>query len=436
MRKFPKRRKKSLLPDLPVALTGRAWIYPPLVIAALIFAQALKMPLSYMIFIFVLITPLGAAFQLILGALYIRTSARAESDSIEKRTPVSFSVITSNECIFPFPFIEAELLVPDERGAKCISKRVGFSLAPFSGCEIKRTAEFAFRGVYSVGLKQLWLYDSFRIVKMRLKRENYADIFVLPRRYELPPKDLSSESDRNTQNVTRLRGSDNTESSDIRSYIKGDSLKSIHWKLTSKSQDLIVKDFSKNTGNSVYIFCDLEPHYSRMEPDSIKQVLRPQPEYTNIIDNLNSDLVVEHCLAAALRELRIFNNVTLLWLEAGENGNIRPKTYKISCIAEYEAAFRELAAAPLVYCAKHPTMLSNLVSDDDSPTFIFVTAFLDSASTSEYISIATARRTPGMQAAELIYCSDSTLYVKDAETERIIREHIALLSAHMEVSTN
>lgn len=440
MRRLPKRQTKFKLPakhiSPPIAFTGRVWMYPLLLISSLIFAQALKMPLSYMIFIFVIIMPLGAALQLALAAAFIRTSAQAESNTVEKRSPVSFSVIASNECLFPFPFIEVELLVPDKRGAKCVPKRAGFSLAPFSDCEIRRTAEFAFRGVYSVGLKQLWVYDCFRIVKLRLKCDNYAEIFVLPRRYELPPKPLPSESDQNTQSVIRLRGSDNTELSDIRSYIKGDSLKSIHWKLSSKAQELIVKDFSKNSGNSVYIFCDLEPHYSRAAAEQAQISPLPLPEYADIIDNLNADLVVEHCLGATLRELRIFNTVTLLWLTEGENGNIRPNTHTISSLAAFDSAFRELAAAPLADCKKQPTLLSSLISDDDSSTLIFVTAHLDNAAAGEYISLASSHRNLGAKAVELIFCSDATLYIPDADSERLHTERISELSPHMEVSEN
>lgn len=429
MRK-PQRTERQ--PKFPLSVTARFWIYPILIIASLIFAQALKMPVSYMIFIFVLLLPVGIAAQLILAACFIHTSVRASSEAVEKRTSVSVFCIISNSCPLPFPFIEAELLTPDERGARCVPGRVGFSLAPLSGCELQRSAEFAFRGEYGVGLSRLWVYDCFRMVKLRLKCENYAKILVYPRRYELPPKPLSGESERTAQITIRQRGSDNTELSDIRNYIKGDSLKSIHWKLSSKSQELIVKDYSRNAGNSVYIICDLEPHYAA-DPEA--QPRRPLPEYADIIDNLNSDLVVEHCLAAAMRELRALNTVKLLWFET-VRGIASPASCTISSLADFDAAFRRFASAPLAARADQPSLLASLITDRGDSSLIFVTSCLDAAAMSQYVSLAAANRGMGAKNIEFMYCADDSFYIPDPEAERCVGERLAELAAVMELTAD
>ncbi|MCI8387541.1 MAG: DUF58 domain-containing protein [Clostridiales bacterium] len=434
LKKRSVKRTKKAKPriNLPISFTMRAWMYPVIVIAALFLAQSLKLPISNMVFLFVLLLPLGTALQLIAAALAIHISVNTDSEAVQKRTPVSVSFIISNSCPLPFPFIEAEMLLPDERGAKCVPNHVGFTLIPLSGCEIRRAAKFAFRGVYSVGLTRLCIYDCFRMVKLNLNFNRYSDIFVIPRRYELPPKPLSSESEQSTQTVVRQSGQDNTELSDIRAYINGDSLKSIHWKLSSKSQDLIVKDFSRNTGNSVYIICDLEPHY-RNDPDA--QLRKPLPEYEDIIDNLNSDLVVEKCLAAALRELRALNTVNLLWFELSKDGAV-PVSCTMTSTADLEACFRRFASAPLVETDKQSHKLASLIPAADGSSLIFVTSCIDSIAVEDYTMLAAANRSLGAKTVELMYCIDESLYLQDPEAEREQGSRLHKLSSGMELTLN
>lgn len=71
---------------LSVSLTKRAVLIPVLIIAALIFAQSLKLPVSYMVFIFTLLFPIMPAIHLIFAALFIRTSVRVQVDTAEKNT--------------------------------------------------------------------------------------------------------------------------------------------------------------------------------------------------------------------------------------------------------------------------------------------------------------------------------------------------------------
>jgi electron transport complex protein RnfG len=59
---------------------------------------------------------------------------------------------------------------------------------------------------------------------------------------------------------------DKLEVSDIRDYRNGDSLKSIHWKLSSKSETFIVKDYNTGTSNQTVVFCDLTPHFPDEPP--------------------------------------------------------------------------------------------------------------------------------------------------------------------------
>ncbi|MDP4181678.1 MAG: DUF58 domain-containing protein [Bacillota bacterium] len=60
-----------------------------------------------------------------------------------------------------------------------------------------------------------------------------------------------------TNSILNNKFEDMTTISDIRNYAYGDSLKKIHWKLTAKSNNLMVKNFQSTTETSALIFLDL-----------------------------------------------------------------------------------------------------------------------------------------------------------------------------------
>jgi hypothetical protein len=213
------------------------------------------------------------------------------------------------------------------------------------------------------------------------------------------------------QHVLRLKGSDNTELSDIRTYISGDSLKSIHWKLSSKSEDLIVKDYSRNKGTSVCILCDLEPHFAKL--GETQPPLSPRPEYAEIIDMLSTDLVVETCIASALRELKAGNEVTLMWMADGA-----PTSAVLHSMTDFNAVYRRFATAPLDSHGKQLSLLASTRSEAETASLILVTAYLDTASVSEYTTLAILTSGGGNRPPELLYCADKELFTEDSSAEK------------------
>lgn len=426
-----------------LSLTARAWIYPVLLVVTLIFAQTLKQPVSHMIFVFVLLMPIGIALQFIAAVLSIRVSVRCGAETAEKNTPVSYRFITSNDGPVPFPFIEALLTVPDERGARCTEESVGLSLAPLSGCEVEREAEFAFRGVYEIGLSDMWVYDFFRMARIRLDNRFVTRLFVMPRRFELPPQSGFSDSENVTDTSVTRTGNDDTEPTDLRAYVKGDSLKHIHWKLSSKSEDMIVKDFAHSNGDRVYIICDLGTRYEncrKLAEEAKKQPDKPSPEplltplagYDDIMDQLNSDLVVENALAAAKRELRAGNTVSLVWLEE-RGGEPCPRTALMTGAADFENAFRVFATAPLTRFDGQIKMLASLIPDIDSSNVIMVTSCLGTSDADDFMTVASGQHGGG-GSSELILCVDESLYVTDDEAAENVADRAARISAVMRLT--
>ncbi len=67
---------------------------------------------------------------------------------------------------------------------------------------------------------------------------------------------VNAPSDLPSNNTQTVKGIESSESNRIREYRAGDSLKHVHWKLSSKVSELQVNEYKPNEGRNVYVFCD------------------------------------------------------------------------------------------------------------------------------------------------------------------------------------
>ena len=247
-------------------VTPRFSSYVILFVVALVFTQALLSKVSNIFFWFIFLLPVVLLVYTLIARASLSVSMLCDSVTTEKNTPYTYEFSIDNRSIFALPFVEAQVSIPQSNAVRCTERTVRISMAPLTGYRMKNTVSFRFRGTYDIGVKCFYVYDFFRIFRARLDVENLTTVYVLPRRLNLDETAAHSISDDTARTVRSPLVVDKLEVSDIRDYRNGDSLKSIHWKLSSKSETFIVKDYNTGTSNQTVVFCDLTPHFPDEPP--------------------------------------------------------------------------------------------------------------------------------------------------------------------------
>ena len=326
------------------------WLYLILIAFALVFTQVLLSPISGVIFLFVLFLPILSLLYLLIEVLCVKLYLNVSAQEAEKHSPVDFSLTLSNESPLPYPFVEAVITVPSDDAVRCISQKTKLSLIPFGNYVIEKTLAFAYRGAYEIGISELCFYDFFRLFRYRVKLDLFRELFVVPRRLSLPVDSGGDSRQEETETVVLQSGQDNTEMSDIRDYQPGDSLRSVHWKLSSKTQDLMVRQYARNADRQTFLFVDTALRYN---------------EYA-------TDGVVEGAIALALKALRQGGQtVTLVWFDS--RGADDRCAFRLLNENDLDQIFRLFATAPITETEYSIADLANLMEDNfDGATFVFV----------------------------------------------------------------
>ncbi len=341
------------------------WLYLLLLAGALLFTQALRSPISAVLFVFMLLLPLFTLAYLFIASACVKVYVSNGQVQAQKLSPVKFGLKIANDSIIPIPFTEIDISLPVGRAMRCLGRRVRVSLAPFGCYDLSEEVTFPYRGKYEIGVSDIYIYDLFRMFRLRVDADTFTTVFVMPRRLTIGREGTHAPSDVNTSSVKNITGIDRAELSDIREYRSGDNMKSIHWKLSSKAQELVVKEYAMNSGNRVYIFADMA------------KIRNADNIYEDDINEYAADGVVELAIAAASRELQEGNDCTMIWYDGLRPGMMQSAT--LESAGDLESVLPLFSAAELCPSDESHdfTRLAVTVTETQGVTVIFVSARMD-----------------------------------------------------------
>ena len=185
------------------------------------------------------------------------------------------------------------------------SKKVWFyKRLPGAGGGEKLSTEI--RGEYTantVGNVQLeitgvWCQDILGLVKLPVPKKLWQglepeNLLVLPKICEMPvqvsrqSRDYAGEG----EEYSRKKGGDDpSEVFQVRDYQPGDKLRSIHWKLSAKTEGLMVREYSMPLGCPVEFYLDL--YYPGKK---WKKMSKKRDSYLQIVASVSHSLAVEGC---------------------------------------------------------------------------------------------------------------------------------------------
>ena len=449
-----------------IGLTKNFWWYLGLLVAVLIFTQALNNSFSHILFVFlVLLLPVLFLYMLT-AKLSLSVYMMSDAETVEKNQPYEYHFRVNNTSIFAYPFVEAQMWLPQANSVRCTLRTVRLAMSPFASYDVGNEVKFRFRGTYDIGVKCFYVYDFFRLMRVRVDVENYNQVYVLPRKLNLDEAAAQAISDSVARTVRSPISYDRLEVSDIRDYRMGDSLKSIHWKLSSKSEQMIVKEYNTGTANITNVYCDLArtfpdapPEQQTPEQQTRKQTraqkkaeklqyasalavakdqgikldreqkaklredihasaeekraanavpvqddedLLAEEIYYEDMNEYLADGVVELTVAVLLEEFRNGKIVNLMWFDRRSEAGAYCVT--LNGKEDFEMIFREFATAPLCAPEDSVARLCAMAGETQSTKQIFVTGALDRASVSALCSI------PGMTEGASFGSSQVMLY--------------------------
>ena len=183
----------------------------------------------------------------LISVLWLLFSARIEMRGVKPRVERGEAMMTiftvRHTSPLPVAALRLRLNVPSAFSAV---QEISVSTPAFKTRTFRYMVRCPHRGSYEVGITRLRARDAFGLFSISRKSGmKLLRVDVYPRSYDVPFLELKAGD---TGPELRSRATEDASSpSDVRKWQEGDVLKKVHWKLTMRRRELMVRTFEESS---------------------------------------------------------------------------------------------------------------------------------------------------------------------------------------------
>ena len=162
----------------------------------------------------------------------------------EEKENIAIRLLVASKDLIPVSSIDVDVRCVNLRTGEEEIITISRALRPKGRSEAVFTVTPDHAGRYMIAADSARMYDPLRLWSREIKAEGSEYITVMPELFDIDLQVMSSslsmpESDRYIEGKT---GNDPGDIRSIREYVPGDPVKNIHWKLSGKTDKMLVKE--------------------------------------------------------------------------------------------------------------------------------------------------------------------------------------------------
>ncbi|MBQ9982400.1 MAG: DUF58 domain-containing protein [Oscillospiraceae bacterium] len=215
---------------------------------------------SLLILILAAIFPVMQLYFLFSISRKITATLTAENATVEKNVESKIIVNIVNKSIFPISCAVATLKITNTLTGEYQMLTTMMPVSADNNQSIKFSVSYAHCGKVIVTLRKIKIYDYVKLFSKTIFLDVSQEVIVLPSLTHISPEietHLTGSSD-NDEFSKSNPGDDCSEVFNVREYHYGDKINRIHWNLTTKLDELMVKEYSLPISSKIMIlfeFC-------------------------------------------------------------------------------------------------------------------------------------------------------------------------------------
>lgn len=213
----------------------------------------------------------------------------------EKNQKITISVNVKNKSKIPMVHFQIVLCMENTFTGEKIKYKVRENIGANRTKNVSVPIKVKECGNIIITLEKAVLFDVLYALKGKIKIKEVAKIGILPECHLIPleisrkTRDFIADADEYSDSES---GDDPSETYQIREYRASDSIHDIHWKLSAKSDELLVKERGKPLGSVVLIWIDLSSDSKSDRKTINKRIIN----VLELAASLSLSLIEEKCV--------------------------------------------------------------------------------------------------------------------------------------------
>ena len=207
--------------------------------------------LMFILALMVALTVLVSLISVMWAAGTIRITAEMEDQTVYRGDHTTLVLGVSHSGWIPIAPVILEL--PSMSGGEC--RRIRLKDHPGHVQSLRMPIDATHVGIYTSGIQTCIIEDLLGLFQRVIRPDKTVySLTVLPRTFDVDPAAMAP-GDPGSELMARAN-EDLSAPSDIRAYQPGDAMKKIHWKLSIRKRELIVRKFEEPLMQEVLILMD------------------------------------------------------------------------------------------------------------------------------------------------------------------------------------
>ena len=206
---------------------------------------------------------------------YVRRHLQADiltPATAAKRTAVSCRVRIRNGAFLPVMRYGCQVSVRNDLTEEDQTVTLTGSIGAKGESSQTILLQSSFCGRVYVQISRFTLLDYLGLIPMKALVKADARLTILPDLYPMEA-DMTARPAYADDGTSNRRGEDRSEVYQLREYRPGDDIRQIHWKLSSKLDELILKEASQPESRSLLVFWDKRPGGNPQQMDALAEVV-------------------------------------------------------------------------------------------------------------------------------------------------------------------
>lgn len=222
--------------------------------------------MPYFIFYVFLLTLLFPVFHNLIVLRGLMGTVQMPKGSLYIGDEVSIGYRIENRSFFYIPFLEVQSAISNRLTGIADPPEIT-SMDSKSRFVRGQSVTLKRRGYYELGDIEITLRDVFRLFSFKKTIASEAALMVYPEVINLYSFNISASQQLGELRVFDPAFEDKSRIASLRSYQDGDSMKRVHWSMTAKKGDVIVKNYENRGDTYVAMLVDNEMHHYLRDVD-------------------------------------------------------------------------------------------------------------------------------------------------------------------------
>ena len=224
-------------------------------LAALITSAVCALSLGNTLYLYIAAVLFAALAYAFISCLWARCTVfcgqYVNVKSVARGDNARLTLRAGHRCLLPVAPLRARFVCEGQSG-ECV-----FPPAPLRAHEREREITARHVGQYDAGFQYVAVQDLFGFFRMKSRpRDMMSQLLVLPRPFDIE-KPRFTQGDDGSAALARTQ-EDYNAPEDVRAYRPGDAMKRIHWKLSSRKRELLVRRFETPAPPDTLILLDCD----------------------------------------------------------------------------------------------------------------------------------------------------------------------------------